>query len=158
MKPLRLAAAAAAALLAASLPAVSHAQTAADSAAVTRALLDYLEGFYEGDSTKMLRSIRPEVYKYGFYRAQDSTSYRGMQMQWTGFLGVARHVKEGRRRTPANAPKEVRIFEVQDQTAAGKVTAYWGTDYLLLAKYDGRWMISHVIWQSPPPGARAAGR
>ena len=23
-------------------------------------------------------------------------------------------------------------------------------DYLLLAKHDGRWMISHVLWQTPP--------
>ena len=158
MKPLRLAAAAVT-LLAAATPTTARAQTAADSAAVTRALLDYVEGFYEGDSTKLLRSVRPEVYKYGFSRRQDTTGYRGMQMQWTGFLDYARRVREGRTRTPADAPKEVRIFEVQDQTAAGKVTAWWGIDYILLAKYDGRWMISHVLWQSPPrTAAKAAER
>ena len=35
-------------------------------------------------------------------------------------------------------------------TAAAKVTAYWGTDYLLLGNFDGRWMITSVLWQSPP--------
>ena len=33
---------------------------------------------------------------------------------------------------------------MQDQTASAKLTAWWGTDYLLLGKYDGRWMISSV--------------
>lgn len=42
-------------------------------------------------------------------------------------------------------------FEVQDQTAAAKLTASWGTDYLPLGKQDGRWMITHVTWQSHPP-------
>ena len=38
-----------------------------------------------------------------------------------------------------------------DQTASVKVVAWWGIDYLLMGKYDGKWMISHVLWQSPPP-------
>ncbi|HXG87443.1 MAG TPA: hypothetical protein VNJ02_03825 [Vicinamibacterales bacterium] len=32
-----------------------------------------------------------------------------------------------------------------------KVTASWGIDYLLIAKYDGRWQIQQIVWQSPPP-------
>jgi hypothetical protein len=45
----------------------------------------------------------------------------------------------------------VELLEVQDHTAAARVSAYWGSDYVLVGKYDGRWMISHVLWQSPPP-------
>jgi hypothetical protein len=131
------------------LPATLSAQTPADRDAVKQAALDYIEGFYEGDSTRFIRSIRPEVYKYGFYR--DTTgSYRGMQMQWQGFHNFANRVKRGQTRTPANAPKQVEVLDVADQVAAAKVTAYWGIDYLLLGKYDGKWMISHVTWQSPP--------
>lgn len=133
------------ALLAPALPA----QAAADRDGVRLAALDYIEGFYEGDSTRFIRSVRPEVYKYGFYR--DTTgSYRGMQMQWQGFHNFANRVKRGQTRTPANAPKQVDILDVADQTAAVKVTAYWGIDYLLMAKYDDKWMISHILWQSPP--------
>jgi hypothetical protein len=60
-------------------------------------------------------------------------------------------VRAGEERTPANAPKDIVLLDVQDQTAAAKLTAYWGTDYFLLAKYDGRWMIRHVMWQTLPP-------
>ena len=129
---------------------------AADTAGVRRAVQDYLEGFYEGDSTKLVRSVRPDVYKYGFSRHRDSTAYRGMQMTWTGFHRYANGVKARGTQPPATAPRKIEIFDVLDQTASAKLTAWWGTDYLLLARYDGRWMITHVLWQSPPP-RRVAG-
>ena len=127
--------------------------SAADREAVRRALLDYVEGFYEGDSTKHVRSVWPEVRKWGYWRASPDSAYRGMGMPYARFMSFAANVRAGRTRTPANAPKVVEIFEVLDQTASGKVTAYWGVDYVLLAKESGRWMITHVLWQSPPPRA-----
>jgi hypothetical protein len=74
-----------------------------------------------------------------------------MQMTWAGFMSFDRGVREGRNRPPANAPKDVVLFDVNDQTASAKLTAWWGIDYLLLAKRNGRWMVTHVMWQSPPP-------
>ena len=130
-------------------PAGLIAQGAPDRDGVTRAALDYLEGFYEGDTVKLLRSIRPEVYKYGFDWVDAEKKYAGEQMRWDEILGYARRFKAKGRATPAAAPRTVDLFEVLDQTASAKVTAWWGTDYLLLAKYDGRWMITHVLWQSP---------
>jgi hypothetical protein len=124
--------------------------TPADREAVRRAALDYVEGFYEGDSTKFLRSIRPDVYKYGFWLPRDSTRYAAERMNWPEFFDYARRIKQNNRPAPATAPKKVEVFEVQNQTASAKVTAFWGTDYLLLGKYDGQWMISSVMWQSPP--------
>ena len=127
------------------------AQSAPDTAGVRRAALDYIEGFYEGDSTKHVRSVRPEVFKYGFSRHRDSTTYQGMQMTWPQFHAFANRVKASGRPTPPTAPKEVQLFEVLDQTASAKIVAWWGIDYILLGRYDGKWMISHVLWQSPPP-------
>ena len=145
----RLAAAAAFALGAALFP--PRLALAQDTAGVRAAVLDYVEGFYQGDSTRLVRSVRPEVYKYGFARSRDATTYRGMQMTWPEFHAYANRVKARGTGAPPDAPKQVDIFDVQDQTAAAKLTAWWGTDYLLLARYDGRWMITHVLWQSPPP-------
>lgn len=130
---------------------------AADRDAVRRAVLDYVEGFYEGDTAKLVRSVRPDVAKSGFWRAKDSTSYAFETMPWAEFLTYANRVKARGRPAPATAPKVVSIFDVQDRTASAKLTAFWGTDYLLLGKHDGRWMVTHVLWQSPPrPPAAAA--
>ena len=131
-------------------PALAGGQTPqSDREAVRRTALDYIEGFYEGDSTKHMRSIRPEVYKYGFSRQPDA-SYRGMQMTWPGFHAFTNRVRTNKNFPAADAPKQVEIFEVLDQTANVKITAWWGVDYLLMGKFDGKWMITHVLWQSAP--------
>ncbi|MBC7897989.1 MAG: nuclear transport factor 2 family protein [Cytophagaceae bacterium] len=121
-----------------------------DREAVRRAALDYIEGFYEGDSTKLMRSVRTDVFKYGYFVPRDSSRYSGEQMTWPEFLTFARNVKKSGRVRPATDPKDVQIYEVLDQTASARITAYWGIDYLLLAKVDGKWMITHVLWQTPP--------
>src|SRR5262245_4488017 len=125
-----------------------------DREGVRRAVLDYVEGFYEGDTMKIARSIRPEVMKYGFFVPDKATSYSGEAMSFREMIDYAKNVKARGRPTPATAPKQVDILDVADQTAAAKLTAWWGIDYLQLAKYDGKWMIVHVLWQSPPKPAK----
>jgi hypothetical protein len=146
-------------LLSAALAAPLGAQSAADSAGVRQASTDYLDGFYTGDSTKHVRSIRPEVYKYGFGRAREAATYgAGQQMTWPQFHAFTGRVKASGKAPDPKWPKQVELLDVLDQTAATKVTAWWGTDYLLLGKFDGKWMITHVLWQSPPPAKAAASR
>jgi hypothetical protein len=132
-------------------PAQQDASTS-DREAVRRAVLDYVEGFYEGDTAKLQRALRPELSKYGFWKAKGASSYAGERMTYAEAIAYAARVRAQNKPTPATAPKKVELFEVQDQTASAKVTAWWGTDYLLLGKYDGRWMIAHVMWQGPLPG------
>lgn len=128
-----------------------HAQGAtSDRDQVRKAALDYVEGFYEGDTTKLSRSVSPDVHKFGYWRPRDSTGYQGGRMTWPEFHAYANRVKASGRTTPATAPKEVVVYDVLDQTASAKLTASWGTDYLLLARQNGRWMITHVLWQSAP--------
>ena len=136
----------------------ARAQTQDDRSDVRRAVQDYVEGFYDGDTAKLVRSVRPEVYKYGFWRQRDSTSYVGEQMKYGEFLSYARRVKQNNRPAPARAPRKIEVYDVQNMTASAKLTASWGTDYLLLGKYDGQWMISHVLWQSPPKSVSKAER
>lgn len=136
--------------LAATLSPAALAQGVSDREAVRLAVLDYVEGFYEGDTTRLVRSVWPQVRKYGYWRPRPDTAYAGEAMPFAAFMSYAKGVRAGRNRTPAGAPKEIVLYDVQDQTASAKLTAWWGTDYLLLAKERGRWMIIAVLWQSPP--------
>ena len=131
--------------------AVSFAQPNPEQIAVSSAVFDYVDAFYFGDSMKLHRSIAPNVVKYGWYRPKDSTTYKGEPMSFQEMVNYVAAVKK--RNNPAAAEKYVKkvdVLDVQDQTAAAKLTAWWGTDYLLLAKMNGKWMITHVLWQSPP--------
>ena len=129
----------------------ARAQTAADSAAVIRAGLDYVEGFYNGDGDMLKRSVRTNVVKYGFWRGREATTFTGDTMSYAQFMSYAESVKKRGGTTGPNASiKKVEILDIMNQIAAVKVTAWWGVDYLQLGKYEGQWMIAHVIWQSPP--------
>lgn len=132
------------------------AQSTADREAVRMAVLDYVEGFYEGDTTRLVRSVWPEVRKWGYYRRAADAPYEGSAMPYASFMRFANGVKAGRNLPPSGAPKEIVLLDVQDQTAAAKLTAWWGTDYLLLAREQGKWMIVEVLWQSPPTEKQAA--
>jgi len=125
-----------------------------DAEGVSLAARDYIEAFYEGDSTKIVRSVSPTVVKYGYYIPKGDSTYHGTGMSYAQMLDYVRQVKASGRSTPASAPREVTLLEVLDQIAAAKVVAWWGTDYLHLAKIDGRWIITQVIWQSPPRDTR----
>jgi len=55
-------------------PLLSIAQSSEDEEGVRRAVLNYVEGFYEGDSTKIAMGVFPEVNKRGFYIPSHSDS------------------------------------------------------------------------------------
>ena len=50
------------------IPTFLPAQTPDDRAAVERAALNYLEGFYEGSTEKLRQSVHPDAHKFGFYK------------------------------------------------------------------------------------------
>ncbi len=118
---------------------------------VNSAVLDYVDAFYYGDTTKIHKSIIPSVVKYGYYIPRGKTKYEGEAMSFKEMIDYAAGVKK---RGPApdveKFPKKIEVFDVQDQTASAKLTAWWGTDYILLSRLNNKWMITHVLWQSPP--------
>jgi hypothetical protein len=118
--------------------------------AVERAVLDYVEGFYEGDASRFERSVSPQVHKYGYWRRSGDTAYTGAAMDYAEFLKIAEEVRAGNALAPPGAPKEVVVLDVQERIASAKLTADWGIDYLLLARQEGRWRITHVLWQGRP--------
>ena len=119
-----------------------------DHSDIKRAALNYLEGFYEGDVEKIKKSIHPDLSKYGYSKDDESKAYKGHPMSYERALEFAREVSENAEwAAPEDAIKKVEILDVQDKIACVKLTAYWGIDYLLLAKHNGNWMIMKVIWQ-----------
>lgn len=128
----------------------AQAQTDADREAVRQAALDYVEGIYNVDPSRIERSVHPKLAKLGFYRPPAEDAYRpGSTMTFEKLVEIAKNYnKEGK--LPKDAPREVTLLDVLDQTATVKLVAEWGVDYMHLAKFDGKWMIVNVLWQSPP--------
>jgi hypothetical protein len=122
-----------------------------DKQKVERACLDYLEGFYEGDTTKLIRSLKPSLYKFGYWRSDKTGKYDGDgQMTFKEALAYANNVRMKKNFAKPTAPKEVIVFEVAEHIASAKVTAWWGIDYILLARDGDKWIIEQVLWEGPP--------
>ncbi len=126
---------------------VGHASTEADVEGVEAAVRDYVEGVYEVDPDRIRRSVHPYLTKFGFARRSPDDEYRVIPMTFDQLVELAAEYNADGR-IPEDAPKEIVVLDVLDKTAAAKLTASWGVDYFHLAKYDGRWKIVHVLWQS----------
>ena len=116
---------------------------------IRAAVLDYVEGFYEGDTVKLKRSVASNLYKYGYWRDAKTSKYGGEQMTFREAVDYTKGVMTRKRFAKSDAPKNIVILDAEEQVAAAKLTAWWGIDYLLLAKHDGKWMIEQVLWQGP---------
>jgi hypothetical protein len=121
-----------------------------DRDAVRQAALDYVEAIYDVNPARVERSVHPDLAKRGFFIKKGETGYSPHIMTFAQLVELAKNYNKSGQAVPKDAPKEVIVFDVADQTASAKVIASWGIDYLHLAKYNGRWQIINILWQSPP--------
>ena len=121
-----------------------------DKEKINRACMDYIEGFYEGDTTKLIRSLKPELFKYGYWKNKNTGKYDpDGNMTYRQALDYAKRVYEKKNFPKTDAPRKVELLDVMNTIAAAKVTAWWGVDYILLAKQNDKWIIEQVLWEGP---------
>jgi hypothetical protein len=131
-----------------------NAQTT-DRELVYSAIEDYVDALYLVQPERIKKSVHPKLVKKGFWRPKDKTTYEPESTMTFDELFDLAGKWNAKGTLPKDAVKMIEIFDVQDQTALAKLTAQWGTDYFQLAKYDGKWMIIHIVWQSHPPKEEA---
>jgi hypothetical protein len=122
---------------------------ASDKEAVRQAALDYVEGIYNVQPERIQRSVHPKLVKSGFYRREVGGPYVESPMTFEQLVQLTGSWNKEKKRD--TSVKEVVVLDVLDQTATVKLVAAWGIDYMHLAKYDGTWKISQILWQSHPP-------
>ena len=127
----------------------ARAQSAADSAAIRATTLDYVEGWYEGNPTRMSRALHPELVKR--IVMTDTTTHKSVlqNMGASALINGARH-GYGKGTPKEQQQKDIAILDIFGNAASAKsVMADW-IDYLQLAKVDGRWVIVNVLWERKP--------
>ena len=123
------------------------AQNDTDKKAIERAVLNYVEAFYEADTTKAYESVASDLAKRGYYVRNNQVVEA--KMTFEQLVSLAQRWKNSQNITPAS-PKKVTVLDVLDKTASAKVEAQWGIDYLHLGKVNGKWKIINVLWQDYP--------
>lgn len=142
-------------LLALLLAGTATAQTAADSAGIRAAALDYIEGWYTADASRMTRALHPELAKR--IVETDPATKRSKLGQMGAQTLIGYTGDGGGRDTPAGRrQKDVSILDIYQGAASAKVIASEWINYLHLARWNGRWVIVNVLWELKPREARAA--
>jgi hypothetical protein len=137
------------------LPRFLPAQSAADSAGIRAAALDYIEGWYSGDATRMTRAVHPELAK----RIVETDPKAGKSvLSQMGAKELIDYTRQGGGRdTPADRRQaDVSILDIYRGAASAKVVAADWVDYLHLTRWNGRWTIVNVLWEFKPKEARAS--
>lgn len=132
-------------LLAVTMP--IEAQTAADSAGIRHAALDYIDGWYTGDVARMEKALHPDLAKRLVY-TENGQSLLNQQSAMTLVQGTragyGKSTPEDRQRN------EVDILDIYENVASVRVDATDWIDYLHLAKWNGEWKIGNVLWELRP--------
>ena len=109
--------------------------------------LGYIDAIYQAKPDKIREITHLELAKRGFYWDKEGKMSEN-KMDVARLEQIAKNFNLNAKKDMSKAPRKVEVFDVLSQTASVKVHADWGTDYMLLAKYEGKWMITHVLWQS----------
>lgn len=118
-----------------------------DKEAIKQTALDYIEGWYEGNTERMERALHPDLAK----RIVITKDGRSMLQQMSA-MGLVQGVKRGYgKNTPKEKQqKDVTILDVYENAASVKIAASDWIDYLHIAKFNGRWAIVNVLWELKP--------
>jgi hypothetical protein len=122
------------------------AQSPADTAGIRATALDYVEGWYQGNATRMEKALHPELVKR--IVMSDTTTGKSV-LQNMGASALVNGTRHGYgKSTPKERQrKEVTILDIFGNAASVKSAMADWIDYMHLAKVDGRWVIVNVLWE-----------
>jgi hypothetical protein len=126
----------------------SFGQSRSDSAAIRQAALDYIQGWYSGDATRMEGALHPELAK----RIVRSDTLGNFRLDQQSAMTLVQNTRRGYgKETPqADRRDDVRILDIYRNAASARIDASEWIDYLQLAKWRGRWVIVNVLWEIKP--------
>jgi hypothetical protein len=111
----------------------------AERAAIVATVLDYFEGWFDGDAERIDGALHPALAKRG---PEVRTSTREQMVAWTA-------AGEGKREDPGRGRRiDVTVVDVHGHIASAVVDSDVYREYLHLVQTDDGWKIVNALWQS----------
>ena len=116
-----------------------------DKEAINKTILNYIEGWYEGNAERMAEALHPELTKKG---VQTLPQTGGTLLSYASTTNMVEYTKAGFGKLPAEERGiKVEILDVYNEIATAKAVSAKFIDYIHLVKYNGQWKILNVIWE-----------
>lgn len=121
-------------------------QTKSDSLKIKTCSLDYIDGWYNGDTLRMERALHPDLAKMQLASLKQTN---GSVINSVSKSNMVEYTKAGfGKATPREKIKnEVIILDIYEDLASVKLISYDYVDYLQLVRCNGEWKILTVIWK-----------
>jgi Putative lumazine-binding len=119
--------------------------TPGDEAAIVGAVLDYFEGWFEGDAARMDRALHPELAKRSI--RQTSSDPDRLETITKRQMVDATAAGVGRRRDPGDRRIEVHVQDMSGTIANVTVRSAVYVEYLQLARTRDGWRIVNALWR-----------
>jgi hypothetical protein len=111
-------------------------------AAVVSAVLDYFEGWFDGDAARMERALHPDLAKRAL--ATDGCTLNETTAEWM-IEATGRGV--GRERDPGDRRIEVEVEDLYETIANATVRSAVYREYVQLARTTDGWKIVNTLWE-----------
>src|SRR5688572_6972997 len=117
-----------------------------DSAAIRAAVLDYMDGWYTGDATRMERAVHPDLAKR-IWRPDPERGANRMENQTAMTLVQGTRRGWGKETPEPMRRREVEILEIFGNAASVRARMTDWIDLMHLARVNGEWKIVNVLWE-----------
>jgi Putative lumazine-binding len=117
-------------------------QGTTDETAIVGTVLDYFEGWFDGDVARMERALHPALAKRS--PADNSMSLDETTAHWM-IDATRRGIGKGR--DPGDRRIEVRVEDVYGSIANVTVRSAVSHEYVQLAHTESGWKIVNTLWQ-----------
>ncbi len=126
-----------------------------DAAAIRSCLLDYFEGWFDGDAARMGRALHPGLAKHAL--AQGPTRAETLDVTTRDEMVEATRLGRGRDRDLPDRAIRIDIASVSGDIASAIVHSAVYVEYALLARTRNGWRITGTLWRwADGHGPRAA--
>jgi hypothetical protein len=116
-----------------------------DAAAIRACILDYFEGWFDGDATRMDRALHAGLAKHAF--GQDAARSELLDVTTKGEMVEATRLGLGRRRDVPDRAIRIEIVSVSGDIANVIVHSAVYVEYALLARTREGWRITSTLWR-----------
>ena len=110
-----------------------------DEDAIVRCVLDYFEGWFDGDPERMRRALHPDL-------AKRSPDGEALDQVTAREMVEATAAGRGKERDPGARRIDVRVIEVHGAIACVVVDSNVYREYLHLVRMEGGWRIVNALW------------